>query len=197
MSKYFPDLTKDEYAGLLARLLPRGAAIVSAVVASGLSGILDALGSEFARYHNLALTLLDEADVTTTTGLIDRWEGVLGLPGTCDPSPPTLLAERRATAHAALIRSLGSDPDAVIGIAEAAGYVASEIQIGDLFRADESASDERAYDSGWAFVWFIWATTTPALGWARLACLLQPVIPSHSVLVTIDGLGANEVTTPT
>jgi uncharacterized protein YmfQ (DUF2313 family) len=195
---FFEKVTNAAYSSLLGRLSPRGKAWTFTRAQTGLRLFFDAMGEELARAHNRLIDLIDESDPRTTTELIDGWERNLGLPDSCDPSPPTTLADRRAAAHAKLIARGGSQPGILYDVIEAAGYDSTEIQLGAMFRADESAVDERLYDDeAWAFVWFVWRATTPSQGWERLQCLLDRIKPSHTIVNLIDGLRANEVTYPT
>ena len=194
---FFADLANTDYANLMSRLMPRGKAMAIITTETGLKLSFRAYGEELARVHNRLLDLIEESDPRTTTELIDGWERVLGLPDPCDPSPPTTLADRRLAAHAKFIARGGSQKGILMQVIAAAGYDGTDIQLPELFRADESASDERGYDDTWVWVWFVWRATTPPQGWTRLQCLLDRIKPSHTSANLIDGLEANEVALPT
>lgn len=195
---FFQRVTNLDFQRLLSRLSPRGKAWAATGAATGLQLFYRAMGEELARINDQLLDVIEESDPRTTTELVDGWERVLGLPDPCDPSPPTLLADRREAIHARLIARGGSQPGLVADVISAAGYDATEIELGAMFRVDESGVDERLYDDeAWAFVWFVWRLTTPVQGWARLQCLLDRIKPSASIVSLIDGLHANEVTFPT
>lgn len=198
MSNFFERVSNLDYSRLLHRVSPRGKAWARTVAAFGLKLFYNAMGEELARLNARLLDLLEESDPRTTTELIDGWERNLDLPDVCDPTPPTTLADRREAVTVKLIARGGSQAGLLAVVISAAGYDSTEIQLGTMFRADTSASDERAYDDeDWAFVWFVWRLTTPSQGWARLQCLLDRIKPSPSLVNLIDGLRANEVTLPT
>lgn len=197
MSAYLERLTGNDYRDAFARILPRGVIWTITDVLGGIALTLQGLGIELARAHNRLLDVLEEADPRTTTELIDAWERVLGLPEPTDPSPPTTLADRRAVVHAKFIARGGSQPAILADVIAAAGYTDTVIELPTLFRSDESASDERAYDDEWVWYWFVWRLTTPTQGWARLQAVLDAIKPAHTVASLIDGLHADEVTLPT
>ena len=198
MKKFFEKVSNADYSNLLGRLSPRGKAWTLTLAQTGLRLFFDAMGEELARINGRLLDLIEESDPTTTTELAPGWERNFGLPDPCDPSPPVTLADRRQAIHAKVIARGGSQPGLLSDVIEAAGYDSTEIQLGAMFRTDESASDERLYDDeDWAFVWFVWRLTTPTQGWERLQCLLDRIKPSHTIVNLIDGLEANEVTLPT
>jgi len=197
--KFASYVSSDAYRDLVARLGPRGKIWRAFDTSSGLYQTEDGYGPGLAFIHGRILDVLDEADPRTTDELIDDWERILGLPDPDDPTPPATLAERRQAAHATLIARRGTQPQILYDIAQAYGYESDvEIQVPTLFRADESASDERAYDwDRWTFVWYVWRLTTPALGWARLLARFNKIKPANTIVIAIDGLRADEVATPT
>ena len=200
MAVYLVKRTGSDYADLLLRHLPPGRA--SGRHDEGLNQALEGYGVEWARVENRLIDLIDELDPSTATELLAAWERNFDLPDPCDPVPPATDAERREVLKAKLIARGGSQPAIIRELINAAGYdgLGVEIQIATLFRADEGAADERLYDDTWTHAWWIWATTTPPQGWERLECLLstgdKPLKPSHSNVVFIDGLRANEVGYP-
>lgn len=193
----FDDLTADDYAELLARLLPRGKAWAVVAAANGLTLTVDGMSPELALAHNRLLDLLDESDMRTAVELLPGWERVLNLPDPCDPSPPVTTADRQATAHARFIARGGTQLQTLCDIAEAAGYIDVEFQQTDLFTPDVSTADSQVYDEEWSTFWYVWALVTPPQGWNSLLCLLDRIAPSYSVVQAIDGLKANEVSLPT
>lgn len=190
----------DDYAALLLALLPPGRAHTTED--PGLAGSLAGLGIEWARVEARLLAVIEELDPTTASELLDAWERVYALPDSCDPSPPSSDADRQDALAARLIARQGSQPAIIRDVINAAGYsgLGIEIQIADLFRADAGHADDRLFDSTWANVWWIWASSTPPQGWERLECLFgtgdKPLKPAHSTVFFIDGLRANEITTP-
>jgi len=198
-TKFADRLAAVDYAELLGRLIPRGKAWDTRDPASGLTLTLAGLSPQLATVHNRLLDILEEADPRTTSELIDGWERVLGLPDPDDPSPPTLLVDRIASVLSRFLARGGTQPQILYDAAIALGYETDiEIQVPTLFRADESASDERAYDwDSWSFVWYVWRLTAPALGWDRLLALFNNIKPANTIAIAIDGLRANEVATPT
>lgn len=83
--------------------------------------LLDALGETFARVHNRAQDLTEEADPRTAVLLLPEWEQALGLPDECAGQAETV-AERQRRAHAKLISVGGHTFEYFIGVAAALGY---------------------------------------------------------------------------
>lgn len=197
---YLAKRTGADYADLLLRHLPPGRAYSRHD--EGLNDALAGYGIEWARVEERLLALINELDPTTATELLDAWERVFELPDPCDPNPPTTDAGRRELLKAKLVGRGGSQPAIIREVINAAGYagLGIEIQIATLFRVDESAVDERLYDDTWTHAWWIWALVEPPQGFDQLECLFStgdnPLKPSHSNVIFIDGLRANEVSLP-
>lgn len=83
--------------------------------------LLDALAESFARVHNRALDLVEEADPRTAVLLLPEWEAALGLPDDCT-GPAETIAERQRRAHARLISVGGHTFEYFTGVAAALGY---------------------------------------------------------------------------
>jgi hypothetical protein len=84
----------------------------------------------------------------------------------------------------------------------AAGYGVAgtdfEVQIGSLFHIDEDAVDERLYDGEWALIWNVWLDGSPSADLiARMQCIVDRVVHSHTLAGVLTGLEMNEVTYPT
>lgn len=190
--------TSSDYVGALSRDAPRGKiwALVD-YVTGGIAQTFSGVAEELARIHARFLAVLEEADPSTAVEMLDAWERVLGLPEPEDPSPPTVAADRQALASAKLIARGGSQPGLLSDVIENAAYTGVALELPTLLRADEGRSDDRAYDGDYVWIVYVWRATTPAAGWARLEALLNRIKPAHCLFVTIDGLHADEVTTPT
>jgi len=83
--------------------------------------LLDAMAESFARVHNRALDLVEEADPRTAVLLLPEWEAALGLPDDCTGQAETI-AERQRRAHARLISVGGHTFEYFTGVAAALGY---------------------------------------------------------------------------
>ncbi|CUW41150.1 Putative bacteriophage tail protein [Magnetospirillum sp. XM-1] len=112
--------TYQDYGATLRALLPTGEAWPRM---PGLlrDDLLDALGETFARIHNRALDLIEEADPRTAVLLLPEWEQALGLPDECTGQAETV-AERQRRAHAKLIAVGGDTFEYFTGVAAALGY---------------------------------------------------------------------------
>ena len=87
--------TENDYLAQQQALLPVGFAWNRD--ADGIaSRILAGLARVWARLHNRALALADEADPGTARELLPDWEENLGLPDECTKDTATTLQERRA-----------------------------------------------------------------------------------------------------
>lgn len=129
--------TTGQYLQLLQNTLPPGAAWPRGADAN-LTKLLTALADEFARIHNRAEGLFDEADPATTLELLPDWERVLGLPDDCSGAADTI-QERRAAVLQRLTTIGGQSIAYFLGIAEDLGYAGTTI---DEYRPFECGGAE-------------------------------------------------------
>ncbi len=112
--------TEAEYLALLQGALPTGDAWPREEEAE-ITRILAGIAGEFARIHNRAGRLIEEADPRTTLELLPEWERVAGLPDPCAGNAETL-QERRAALVQRLATRGGQDIPWFERIAAALGY---------------------------------------------------------------------------
>lgn len=146
----------DQYAELLGRLLPPGP--LWSLAGTQLADVALGLGEEFARVHNAARGLIDEADPRTATVMIGEWERVVGLP---DPlfGTPVDLNERRALAHARLTAQGGQSVAYFKRVAAALGVAVTIEHRFKVLRAGFRAG-ARCYNAPWIFAWIVHAPIT-------------------------------------
>lgn len=188
--------TQDDYAQLLADLLPRGWAWPrdpESVLMRTWAG----LAGEFARLHARDCDLLREAYPGTALETLPDWERVCGLPDPCT-GPLETLQQRRAAVLAKLASRGGQSRAYYIAVALAAGY---RITIEEFrqFRAGRNRAGDRVYGEDWLYAWRVTAAETTmvyfragqsAAGerlrvWGNrvLECLLGALKPAHTILL--------------
>lgn len=156
------------YRDVFLQLLPPGPAITKAI-GSHVYRLMKGIGTEFARVHQRALDLLEEADPSTADELLGEWETMVGLPDTC--TAPTTDDDRRTLVKARLVGLGGHAPSDYEAVAEAL--------LGDSFVSLEaehffpftcvSACTDALYQDEWANV-VEWVVTTTGAPLARLEC---------------------------
>ena len=104
------------YRSALIKLLPPGDGIAK-WFESNVYRLLEGIAVEFARVHDRALDLLDEADPSTASELLSEWEEVVGLPDECTPAETE--ADRQALVVARLRGIGGHAPSDYEAVAEA------------------------------------------------------------------------------
>lgn len=147
--------TPDIYLRQQQALLPPGPAL-SRDSGSVITAVLQIFADTWARLHNRAVDMLDEADPRTTRELLTDWERVAGLPDSCFGTEQTV-QERRAALVAQLTARGGQSPAYFIEIAGRLGY---EVTVTEYrpFRAG-SLSGDPLCDDEW---WFVWQINAPA-----------------------------------
>lgn len=150
--------TAEQYADLLARLLPPGP-IWRVLAGAELEGLTLAIGDELARVHARLLALLDEADPRTATETIAAWERVLGLP---DPALGQLatIEERRALVRARWTAHGGQSAAYYIGVAAALGVTVTIRHRLRPMAAGDGAGAE-CWAEAWRFGWIVSAPNGP------------------------------------
>jgi len=169
------------YRDVLERLLPglHGRLFFSAPQSSDWGDLLDGLGAEFSRVHNVAVEWLvkqcypdtatgsSSVDDVDYGGLLDEWLRVLGLPDAeCGITLGTEAAQQGAAA--AKLRAVGEGGQSaayLVAIVLAAGYTIT-IESGNdgphPFRVGTSRVDEPLYGAEWAHAFIVHAQLSDA-----------------------------------
>lgn len=143
-----------KYTDALVALLPPGPAW-NRESTSVLYKLLDALAQEFQRVEDMALELIEEMDPRTTDGLLDDWERVAGLPGTC--WTPTTDDERRTALHAKLTTRGSQREQFYLDQADTIGYLVAIARHPYSPFAAGSLCGTPIYGNEWRFVWRVYA----------------------------------------
>ena len=117
------------YKSLLRRLFPRGWAW-SFTDDQRLEQLVCALAKSPSRLEEQGFRLLDELDPTRTFELLERWEGVLGLPDDCTPTDVELsIVERRLRVLQKLTTGGGQNIAFFKLVASQLGYEVEEVDV--------------------------------------------------------------------
>lgn len=155
--------TGDDYAQVLADLLPEGA-VWPRDPDSTLMITMRGLAEEFARLHARDCDLLEEAYPPTATETLPDWERVCGLPDECT-GPLETLQERREAVMAKLGARGGQSRQYYIDLAAALGFtvtidefrpmLASQCRAGDRCFHQSIGRDAATADrmNDWWYVW--------------------------------------------
>lgn len=186
-------LTTDDYRALLSSLAPPGEAFPHSPD-SEWQQLLGALAEEFARIDRRIADLFDEANPEASNEMLVDFERLLDLPGPCDQLPETI-QERRAAAHAKLIRVGGQSPAYFKGLAESLGYDVTVTEFRP-FRAGFSEAGDSLTNDNWLHHWFVNAAGTavfdfsagqsaagePVASWgeSQLECSIEQLKPAHT-----------------
>jgi uncharacterized protein YmfQ (DUF2313 family) len=190
-------LTGDDYARVLADLLPRGAAWPrdpDATIMLAMRG----LAEEWARWTDRNCDLLAEAYPCGATESIEDWERICGLPDPCT-GPLATLQQRRIAVCAALAATGGSSEQYFIELAAALGYSIT-IETFEPFRVETNTVEQPLYDESWMFAWRITVAGGPHITYFRvdvstveepleayshdqLLCLFAKLKPAHTVII--------------
>lgn len=185
-----------DYPGLLAALLPTGAAWPQADKTSTLYRLLAGLAAELAIFDSAATGLLTELDPRSTVLLLLDWQRELGLPDGCLTA--SSLQEWQNLLHARLTATGGSSIGYFLGLAASLGYFIT-ISENKPFRADVSLAGDPLNDGPLPFTWTL-NVVTPALIYFRagislagerleysadtlIECLFNKLKPAHTTLV--------------
>jgi uncharacterized protein YmfQ (DUF2313 family) len=188
-------LTGDDYAQVLADLLPRGLAWPrdpAAVIMLTMRG----LAEEYARVTERNCDLLAESYPCGSTETLPDWERICGLPDPCT-GPLDTLQQRRAAVCGVLGARGGQSAAYFIQLAADHGY---DIEITEYtpFRVDLNSVEDPLLDSAW---WFTWTISTPehaaityfrtdqsaveeplaSWGDQQLECLILKHAPAHTI----------------
>jgi uncharacterized protein YmfQ (DUF2313 family) len=190
-------LTGDDYAQVLADLLPRGWAWPrdpAAVIMLTMRG----LAEEFARVTKRDCDLLAESYPCGATETLPDWERVTGLPDPCTGELPTI-QQRRAAVCAKLGAVGGSNAQYFIDLAAGLGFSIT-IETFEPFRVSQNRVGDHLYDQSWIYAWRInvsgevtyvyfraglSAVGEPLRAWGNelLECAIRAVAPAHTVLI--------------
>jgi uncharacterized protein YmfQ (DUF2313 family) len=173
------DSVNATYAGVLRSLLPNGLAWVFEE-ASSMIKLLTGMSYSFCRIAERANDLIEEIDPETTFELLEDWERVLALPGTC-PTPPITLSGRRAAVHGKLLGNEDPAPDSFEALALSVGYTVTVISVPyHPFVAGSPVGDALSNNTsgGWSYDWMV--LTDHGADDALLRWLLESQTPSHT-----------------
>jgi uncharacterized protein YmfQ (DUF2313 family) len=181
------ELTTD-YFQMLEKLLPRGPAWSDA------DPLLSALAPAFAAVHQRANDLIHETNPASTTELLDRWEGCLGLPDSCSLPGTETVQQRQARCSAKFGLTGAITEQFYLNVLDELGYPGATITTFD--------DEERA------FTWQVNMPTdtkitemtclgncTDALrvwGDTIAECVLDKLCASHTILL-FSYPGSNEI----
>lgn len=196
----FGGATADDYAGLLADLLPRGWAWPRSggVLIDTLSG----LAQEPWRHHQRCENLLyRESLPPASVELIADWERVLGLPDACFEISE-ILAERHGRVTARLIEAGGQSAAYFVAIAAEVGYPVTVTEFRP-FRAGCSRAGDAANGVNWLLAWRVNAPAVtvrdfraggaaagePLRSWGNdlLECVIRRIAPGHATVLFAYG----------
>jgi uncharacterized protein YmfQ (DUF2313 family) len=189
-------LSGDDYAKVLADLLPRGLAWPrdpAAVIMLVMRG----LAEEFARVNARDCDLLAESYPCGASETLSDWERVAGLPDPCTGPLPTV-QQRRAAVCAKLGAIGGASEAYFIELAATLGYQIT-IQTFEPFRASKNRAGDPVYGQNWVYAWRITvqspvtfvhfragrsAAGEPLRTWGNkmLECAFMANKPAHTVL---------------
>lgn len=178
------DCDLDKHRNHLIRLMPLGKAW-DAVKDPGtlLFKLLEALALEYARVECSARRIIEEADVRTTSDLLEDWE-TFARPNTCGPIPIDPDA-RRASLHAKLTEQTNSSIPQMIEIAQNLGY--TSVVITEFatdpgpFRVGISAVGDALQNGFWLYHFSVTAVRPASLADdTELSCLIDGAKQAHT-----------------
>lgn len=171
-----PDTTG--HLAMLQALLPPGPAWTREAEAD-LTALLDALAVELTRIDSRGEDILDEADPSTTSELLEEWEEMVGLPEDCADLAETE-DERRAAVVAKLTARGGQSEQYYADIAEALGIEITYTYF-TPFRAGISCAGDRVYSTAWRHVWQVNVEEGDLSD--ILECMLTSRKPAHTTVI--------------
>jgi len=187
----------DDYAQVLANLLPRGWAWPRDP-ATVLMRVFGGLAVEFSRVHGRDCDLLAESYPGTASETLSDWERVTGLPDPCLPFPPNSLQARRRAVLFKLAARGGASKAYFIWLASLLGFPITITEF-HPFRTGQNRAGDRLYGQDWAHAWRVNApevnvfyfrtgqsTASERLrewGNAVLECVLNRYKPAHTILM--------------
>jgi uncharacterized protein YmfQ (DUF2313 family) len=188
--------TAEDYAQVLADLLPRGWAWPRDPE-TVLMRVFGGLAVEFSRVHGRDCDLLAESYPGTAIEALTDWERITGLPDPCLPFPLNSLQARRRAVLFKLAARGGASKAYFIWIAGLLGFPITITEFAP-FRAGRNRTGDRLYNQDWAYAWRVNApevnifyfrsgqsTASERLrdwGNAVLECILTRLKPAHTIL---------------
>jgi len=189
--------TADDYAQVLADLLPRGWAW-SRDPTSVLMRTIEGLAAEYARIHARDCDLLAESYPGTALETLTDWERICGLPDPCTGVLGTI-QQRRLAILAKLASRGGQSKQYFIDVAAAVGF---HITIEEFrpFRVGRNRTSHHLYGADWNYYWRVtsWeanqkiiafrtgqsATRERLRQWGNdlLECLIRSLAPAHTII---------------
>jgi len=169
-----------EHRQQLDQLLPPGL-LWTRRPGSNREKLLTAIAAESARFEELTLALIDEADPRTTSDLLDEWEAYVGLPDPCVPTSITFTDdERRAQIVARLNANGGQSRQFFIDLAAAIGFTITITEF-TTFQVGISGAGDPVGGETWVYAWQV-NTATDARS-PILECLFHRLAPAHTVVI--------------
>lgn len=191
-------LSREDYAGELRELLPRGAAWPRDPD-TVLSALLDAFAGEFKAVDDAALLVIEESVPSGAFHTLGRWESMFGLPDACSSAAQTIQGRR-----AALVGKMVFVEGLTIADIEAFGA-----RWGYTIRVREPGSEAEATGvtldvtgGKWRFVWYVDIGTDAQIRFfqppqplpaplaefdadfpSEFVCRLRELVPAHTLLI--------------
>ncbi len=168
-----------EHRQQLDQLLPPGLLWVRSP-GSVRDNLLMGIAAESARFEELTLALIDEADPRTTSDLLDEWEAWVGLPDPCVPPSVTLSDdERRANIVARLQAVGGQSRQFFIDLAASLGFTITITEF-TTFQVGVSGAGDPVGGTAWVYAWQVNTATDPDS--PILECLFHRLAPAQTVV---------------
>jgi len=184
----------DQYAHMLAALLPRGPAW------SKDDPLLLGLAPSLAAAHQRSHDLMSEIDPRRTTELINRYESICGLPDSCAPVGLQTMQQRQQRLDAKINVTGGINPEFYLAQLSALGYPTATIT---TFQEETFTCNSRCTDSLYSEEWrYYWQVNMPSSttitdmtclsdcteslrfwGDTIAECVIQKLCPSHTYVI--------------
>lgn len=186
-----PQLSQDDYRDAFLAMLPVGE-VWPRDAWSVLAQVSRAFVGSFHRNHTGAADLLVDVFPATAVDLLGEWEATVGLPTACTPLGSTI-GDRQLQVAARLADIGGASAEDFLRLATTFGYVAPSIEVFAPFRVDLDTVEWPIYEDGWAFVWWLHATSLGPIIDASLECEISAIAPAFSVFdaIFVGGDGFN------
>lgn len=180
---------EDEYTQLLHSLLPAGPAW------SNNDPLLEGLAPSLTRVHQRGDALMAELDPSKTTELIDRYEGLCGLPDSCAPPGVQTLRQRQQRLDAKINVPGGINEQFYRNQLDALGYYSATIE---QFQNLDATPDPE-WGEFWRYYWRVNIPANANISWQTCMsscnsairtwgdtvaeCVIEKLAPSHTVVV--------------
>lgn len=179
--------TVERYRDAAIALLPPGRAIAKALD-TNIADLMTAIAVEFARIHEEAATLRQNAIPGKTVEMLDQWEEALGLPGECVTTPTQNTAERQGAIIAKLRGRTSHARSAYEATAAALGYTDLQFVTFDAFSCTSECTGS-LYGDEWANVVRVYAPVGDQTADDSLVCIfVDQLRRSHGFLdIVLEG----------